>query len=113
MIIGDWNANLGVSGVSLFGPTMEDFCDENNLTISTKHILPADTYSYTNRGSDNISKSWLDHVVSSKDTHMAIENIDMLYNVKDEDHIPFVVHLKVDNIPKFSSESNDVLPKIN
>ena len=113
MIIGDWNANLGISGASLFGPTMEEFCDENNLTISTKSLLPPDTYSHISRRSDNIFKSWLDHVVSSNDTHMAIENIDMLYNVTDEDHIPFVVHIQVDNIPKVSSEINDVLPKVN
>ena len=36
MIIGDWNANLGQSGNSLFGPIMIDFCEENNLVISTK-----------------------------------------------------------------------------
>ena len=36
MIIGDWNANLGDSGNSLFGPIMEEFCNENNLIISTK-----------------------------------------------------------------------------
>ena len=113
MIIGDWNANLGISGNSLFGPTMEDFCKENNLIISTKSLLQPDTYSHISRRTDRFFKSWIDHVVSSKDTHMAIENIDMLYNITDDDHIPFIVHIKVDNIPKVSSETNDVLPKVN
>ena len=31
----------------------------------------------------------------------------------DDNHIPFLVHIKVDNIPKVSNETNDVLPKIN
>ncbi len=40
MIIGDCNANLGQTENSLFGPTMVDFCEENNLVISPKEILP-------------------------------------------------------------------------
>ena len=37
----------------------------------------------------------------------------MLYDVTDDDHIPLTVLLKVDSIPKVSSETNDVLPKLN
>ena len=113
MIIGDWNANLGTSGTSLFGPIMEEFCKENNLIISTKKLLPADSHSHISRRTDRIFKSWLDHVVSSNDCHTAIEKISMLYNITDEDHIPLLVHIKVDNIPKVSNETNDVLPKVN
>ena len=113
MIIGDWNANLGISGNSLFGPIMEDFCSENNLIISTKKLLPPDTYSHISRRTDSIFKSWLDHVVPSMDCHMAIGKIDMLYNLKDDDHIPFIVHIKSGDIPKVSRETNDVSPKVN
>ena len=113
MIIGDWNANLGISGNSLFGPIMEDFCSENNLIISTKKLLPPDTYSHISRRTDSIFKSWLDHVVPSMDCHMAIGKIDMLYNLKDDDHIPFIAHIKVGDIPKVSRETNDVSPKVN
>ena len=72
MIIGDWNANLGISGNALFRPIMEEFCHENNLIISTKEILPPDTYSHVSKRSDTLFKSWLDHMVSSKDCHNAI-----------------------------------------
>ena len=113
MIIGDWNANLGTSGNSLFGPIMEEFCKENNLIISTQNLLPPNTYSHISRRTDNIFKSWLDHVVSSKDFHSVVKKIDMLYNITDEDQIPFIVHIKVDHIPKVCSETNNVLPKIN
>ena len=51
--------------------------------------------------------------MSSNDLHNAIDNIDILYDVKDDDHVPLVLHLNVDNIPKVSSENNDVTPKIN
>ena len=112
MIIGDWNANLGQSGNSLFGPIMVDFCEENNLVISTKELLPSDSYSHISTRSDNMFKTWIDHVVSSKDAHMAIENIDMLYNITDEDHIPFIAYLNVTNIPKVTSETNEVVSRV-
>ena len=46
MVIGDWNANLRDGGNSLFGPSMLEFCKENNLVISTKSLLPPDTYTH-------------------------------------------------------------------
>ena len=113
MIIGDWNANLRENGNSLFGPTMLDFCNENNLVVSTKSLLPADSYSHVSIREDNIFKTWIDHVVSSNDIHSAIDHIDMLYNVTDDDHIPFIVNLNVDDIPKITNETNDLVPKIN
>jgi hypothetical protein len=113
MIIGDWNANLGTSGNSLFGPTMVDFCEENNLVISTTKLLPHDSYSHISNRTDNIFKTWIDHAVSSKDAHMAIEYIDMLYNVTDDDHLPFVVHLNIDSIHKVTMETNDVVSRVN
>ena len=113
MIIGYWNANLGTSGNSLFGQTMVDFCEENNLVISTTKLLPHDSYSHISNRTDNIFKTWIDHAVSSKDAHMAIEYIDMLYNVTDDDHLPFAVHLNVDSIPKVTMETNDVISRVN
>ena len=113
MIIGDWNANLREGGNSLFGPTMLDFCNENNLVISSKSILPNDSYTHVSSREGNTYKTWIDHIVSSNDLHNAIDNIDILYDVKDDDHVPLVLHLNVDNIPKVSSENNDVTPKIN
>ena len=46
VIIGDFNANLGVSGSNLFADHMQDFCRENDLLISNKLLLPYDSYSY-------------------------------------------------------------------
>ena len=113
MIIGDWNANLRENGNSLFGPTMLDFCNENNLAISTKSLLPADSYTHVSVRGENIFKTWIDHVVSSNDLHSAIDHIEILYNVTDDDHIPFIVHLNVEDIPKITNETNDLVPNIN
>ena len=113
MIIGDWNANLRESGNSLFGPIMKDFCNENNLVISTKSLLPPHTYTHVSYRENDTFKTWIDHVVSSNDLHNSLDYIDMLYSVSDDDHIPFIIHLNADSIPKISNETNDLVPKIN
>ena len=113
MIIGDWNANLRDGGNSLFGPMLLDFCNDNNLVISSKSLLPHDTYTHVTFRENNIFKTWIDHVVSSNDIHNAISNIEILYKVTDDDHFPLVIYMNADNIPKVSNENNDLVPKIN
>ena len=57
MIIGDWNANLSDTGNSLFRNMMLDFCCENNLLISSKSLLPPNSYSFVSYREDNMVKS--------------------------------------------------------
>ena len=45
-IIGDFNANLGLTGNRLFSNYLTDFCNENELLISDKILLPEDSYTY-------------------------------------------------------------------
>ena len=113
MVIGDWNANLREGGKSLFGPTMIDFCKENNLVISTKSILPPDSYTHISTREGNTFKTWIDHVVSSNDLHNAINKIEILHEVTDDDHFPLIINLNVNSIPKVSIETNNIDPKIN
>ena len=44
---------------------------------------------------------------------MAIDNIEILYNTTNDDHIPFLVHLNAEIIPKVTNETNDLITKIN
>ena len=113
MVIGDWNANLREGGKSLFGPTMIDFCKENNLVISTKSILPPDSYTHISTREGNTFKTWIDHVVSSNDLHNAINKIEILQEVTDVDHFPLIINLNVNSIPKVSIETNNIDPKFN
>ena len=113
IIIGDWNANLGNGGTKLFQPFMSDFCDENQLIISSKVLLPSDTYTQVQEREGKVYYSWLDHIVSSSDCHKSIENILVQYDMTDEDHIPVSISLEVDNLPKLSSLSNDIGGRIN
>ena len=43
VILGDFNANLGVPGTKLFTNMLTDFCSDNNLIISSQLMLPANT----------------------------------------------------------------------
>ena len=50
--------------------------------------------------------------MTSNDFHNTITNIDILYVVSDEDHIPFKVHLNNDNIPNLTNSTTNCSAKI-
>ena len=58
LVVGDMNADL-TDKRSLFAKHMLQFCDDNNLIVSSQMFLPADSYSY-------ISEAW--HTTSWLDT---------------------------------------------
>ena len=112
-IIGDWNANLGTSGINLFKEHMSDFCTSNSLIISSFLSLPHDTYTHVHNREGNSYCSWLDHIVSSVDMHNSIKKIEVLYNISDEDHIPVMFSISVNNMPKLTNCNNSTTSKIN
>ena len=107
VIIGDFNANLGLTGTKLFTNNMIDFCNDNSLLISSQLLLPNDTYSYVCTREGVPYHSWLDHIVSSSDFHKSIETINVLYNMSDEDHIPVCMDINVSVLPNLTCENND------
>ena len=112
LIIGDWNANLGNSGTTIFQPLMLDFCSENQLIISSQHVLPESTYTHIHTREGNFHYSWLDHIVCSLDCHNSVENISVHYDITDEDHIPVSLSIQVDRLPKLSKVDNDFSGKV-
>ena len=56
---------------------MNQFCDENNW-MSGELLLPANTFTYLSERWD--STSWLDHCVSTIDSHDVIQN--MFYTIR-------------------------------
>ena len=50
--------------------------------------------------------------MTSNDFHNTITNIDILYDVSDEDHIPFKVHVNNDSIPNLMDSTNNCATKI-
>ena len=112
VILGDFNANLGVSGTKLFTDMMLEFCRENELIISSKVMLPADTYSYVSSRDGTLYCSWLDHIVSSSDFHTSINNINVCYDISDEDHIPLSLSVSISSLPTLTLERNDHTARI-
>ena len=111
-VIGDWNANLGISGTMTFREPMLDFCRENDLIISSHIMLPSNSHTHIHTYNSNLHYSWLDHIVSSHDFHQSIRDISICYNTTDEDHIPLSFVLCSDNLPATSDTVNDISAKI-
>ena len=111
-IIGDWNANLGTSGNNIFKSHMSEFCSSNSLNITSLLSLPQDTYTHIHTREGNTYHSWLDHIVTSIDMHNSIRNIEVLYSISDEDHIPVRFGISVANMPKITSINNNHTPRI-
>ena len=74
---------------------MINFCSENNFKISSCAHLPERSYAYVSERWN--TTSWLDHVIASNDFHSSISKINIMYDVSDEDHIPFKVYINSDN----------------
>ena len=106
MIVGDWNANLKSGGNSMFGKPMSDFCQDNNLTISDKELLPESSYTYISESHNTCT--WIDHIVSSNDIKTAIDNITIAYDVTESDHIPIIIHVNMQLTPVLSNNSVNI-----
>ena len=103
MIMGDWNANLKMGGNSMFSTLMTDFCRDNTLTISDRELLPETSYTYVSDSSD--STTWIDHIVSSNDIKNAIDNINIAYDVTENDHIPLTMRLNLKLTPVLTNNN--------
>ena len=112
MIIGDFNANLGLTGTHLFKNHLLEFCEDNSLIISSKQMLPCNSYSYVSSREGVQYYSWLDHVLSSSDFHNSISNIAMAYDMSDEDHIPIKLNVNVELLPELTNLDNNCTGRI-
>ena len=92
IIVGDWNADLGRTQASRFRNHMLQFCDGLDLCISTKMLLPSESYTYVSESWG--TTSWLNHAVTSGDCHSSIQSVSILYELSQDDHIPFLVQIK-------------------
>lgn len=109
-IMGDFNANLMSTGHSLFGKHLVNFCNDNDYIISSKSLLPPDSYTYVCEARG--THSWLDHVVSSEDFNQSVNHMSIGYDITDDDHIPFFVSMDIENIPLVTDSTNDYTPRL-
>ena len=94
LIMGDFNAHLG-DIPSSFGKILKESCDENEILISSKIFLPANTYTYISERWES-STSWLDHCICTEGAHDSIRNFRVLYNASASDHIPIALEITFD-----------------
>ena len=97
------NADLS-DKLSMFAKHLVNFCEENNLILSSQILLPAESYTYISEAWH--TTSWLDHCISTADAHAILESIEIVYEASMSDHIPVVLVLDVDSLPEMSKEVN-------
>ena len=103
VLIGDFNANIASSS-SKCAEYIFDFCNRNQLILSSHELLPNDSYTFISERWGSVS--WLDHIASSADFHDSIRSIDIEYDVTFNDHIPFDVRFSTATLPCVGVSNN-------
>ena len=100
-VFGDFNANFA-SASSKFAELITEFYARNDLIISSKSALPEESYTYiSERWGTN---SWLDHLLSSVDFHNSIDEISIMYDLTQCDHIPFCFSISTSALPSIVND---------
>ena len=99
VILGDFNAHPQKPNL---WSEINLFTDDYSL-VSLDSEFPNDTFTYLSP--NNLYKSWLDHIFCSKHLRNSIANLEVLYGVALDDHMPvaFTFHITLDhNIKQLS-----------
>uniref|UniRef100_A0A8C6PWR0 Reverse transcriptase domain-containing protein n=1 Tax=Nothobranchius furzeri TaxID=105023 RepID=A0A8C6PWR0_NOTFU len=95
-IVGDMNADISDTR-STFGQHLIQFCVNNNLVLTSKERLPADSHTYVSEAWH--STSWLDHCICTEDAHECISRVEILYSLATTDHIPVSLVVNCESLP--------------
>lgn len=104
-IVGDMNADVS-DGNSLFANHLLQCCYDNGLFLSSKIILPDNSYTYISEGWH--TASWLDHCVTAADAHNAIESMRINYEFATTDHVPLSFTVNLGDVPAVMSVNTDM-----
>ena len=74
------------------------FCKDNKVILSTKKLLPADSYTHLSEAWH--TSSWLDHCISTFDAHDCIEEAEIIYGLTTVDHIPVFMFINIKGLPE-------------
>ncbi len=99
-IVDDMNADIS-GKKSLFSQHLVQFCEDSKLVLSSKVLLPVDSYTYTSEAWH--TTSWLDQCVCTADAHGCLEKMEIMYEMATTDHIPVLLILNVESLPELSS----------
>ena len=94
-VVGDMNADV-TGDNSLFGKHLIQSCSDSGLTLSSKILLPEDSFTYVSEAWH--TTSWLDHCLCTVDAHDSIKSINIHYDLATSDHMPFSLVVNTGNI---------------
>jgi len=106
-VVGDMNADISDAN-SLFADHLMHFCADSGLMLSSKVILPNNSYTYISEAWH--TSSWLDHCVCTADAHASLDSMTIHYDLAIADHIPFSLSLNVKNLPMLTTVVNNLNP---
>ena len=98
VVLDDFNAHINSS----FYRELIEMCSSKDLIISIL-LLPCNTFTHVNNGS--LSRSWLDHCISSQSMHNAISNILVDMEYSGLDHFPIYVTFNMSTLPRTQRNS--------
>ena len=75
-------------------------------------MLSDNTYTHMHTREGNMHFSWLDHAISSSGCHSSISSMTVHYDMTYDDHIPFSLEMRVQNLPKLTIAENNMNSKI-
>lgn len=90
-----------VDDKSVFGQRFMQFCLHNKLVLSSKILLPENSYTHISEVWH--STSWLNHIVCTADAQDSLENVEILYGMATTDHFPVSMMLNVGSLPVCNS----------
>lgn len=102
-IVGDMNADISDKRSS-FAKHISQFCEDNNLILSSRELLSTESYTHISEAWH--TTSWLDHCLSTADAHASLMNMEILYNVSTSDHIPVKMVVRLECIPATAKSAN-------
>ena len=94
--MGDLNADVS-DNQSLFGQHLQHFCQNSKLVLSSKVLMPENSYTYISEAWH--TTSWLDHCICTADAHDCLSEIKILYDLSISDHIPVSMLLNLNSLP--------------
>ena len=107
IITGDLNADVN----KVFYHEITQLCDTLNLVISDVCLLPHDTYTHVNNAS--LTRSWLDHYITSQAIHDSIIHLSVDNTYHGSDHFPVHLKFRLNILPRLLKDNTDTVSTIN
>ena len=109
IILGDFNGDVTrQNGIisHAFGKVLAEFCEEEKYIISDVMMLEDTAYTYYSVSDTRSIYSWVDHVITTVNSHHLIDKMCVLYECVTSDHHPILVKVKCDQQSSFADHQD-------